>query len=339
MRNNVYLNTGKLELDFLNELLKKYSIDDPSVVVGPGIGNDAAVIDLGDTYLIAKTDPITFIAQDIGFYAVNINANDIACMGGVPRWFLTTILLPENNTTQQNVEDIFQQITSACKKFDITLCGGHTEVTYGIDRPIVIGQMLGTVPKDGLVKPSNAQPGDDVFVTKGIAIEATSIIAREKARELSSLFSSDFVERSQNFIRNPGISVLQDSKIALSTGPVHAMHDPTEGGIATGLYELAYAADVGLSIALDKIPIIPEAKLLCDQYGIDILGVIASGALLFVMPPIYSQAVLSAFERKNIIAANIGKVVSKEQGVKLKMGNEEMDLPIFPQDEIIKIFE
>lgn len=338
MSGDIYLNTGKLDLDFLEQLLKKYSIADPNVIIGPGIGNDAAVIALEDSYLIAKTDPITFVTQDIGFYAVNINANDIACLGGVPRWFLVTILLPENSTTKKSVAEIFQQIATVCNELDITVCGGHTEVTYGIDRPIVVGQMLGTAPKDRLVQYSNARPGDDVLLTKGLAIEATSIIAREKAQELTDLFSSELVERSQNFIRNPGISVLKDSQIALSAGPVHAMHDPTEGGVATGLYELAYAANVGLSIELDKIPILPEAKLFCDQYGLDILGAIASGALLLIVPSQYSQIIISAYEKNNIVAANIGKVVSKEQGVKLRMGNEEMDMPIFSQDEIVKIF-
>ncbi|MBN1351782.1 AIR synthase family protein [candidate division KSB1 bacterium] len=333
-----YLSAGKLELEFLKQLLETYHCTDESVVVGPGIGNDAAVIDIGDSYLIAKSDPITFVSQDIGFYAVNINANDIACMGGVPRWFLVTILLPEKYTTQSQVKDIFQQISAACTQLKIALCGGHTEVTHGISRPIIAGQMLGTASKERLIQPKNVQIGDDVLLTKGIAIEATSIVAREKSIELIDLFSSEFVERCQNFIKKPGISVLNDAQIALQSGAVHAMHDPTEGGLAMGLYELANAANAGITIELDKIPMLAEAKLLCDQYGLDILGVIASGALLIIAPHHAAQVIINELGKNRIPAASIGKITSKRPGVTLKMGKEEMEMPIFQKDEIIKIF-
>jgi len=180
---------GKLPSDLLEKLLTQYTIRDESVVVGPGIGRDAAVISLGEIFLVAKTDPITFVAPDIGYYAVNINANDIACLGGTPKWFLATILLPEEKTTIELAESIFQQLNTACQQARIVLCGGHTEITTRLDRPIVVGQMLGTVSKERLVRPGGIQVGDDILLTKGVAIEATSIIAREKFEEIAGFFS------------------------------------------------------------------------------------------------------------------------------------------------------
>jgi len=267
-----FLPLGKLKPGFLGELINKFTISDESIVVGPQIGVDATVIDQGDFYLIAKTDPITFAAEDIGYYAININANDIACMGGLPRWFLATLLLPEKATTEEMVRDIFSQVSSACKELDISFCGGHTEVTYGIDRPIVIGQMLGVVDKDSLIVSKNANPGDDILLTKGIAIEATSIIAREKGEMLVEIYSQELVEKCKNFIYEPGISVLKDAQLAVKTGGVHALHDPTEGGLAMGLHELSIATGCGIKINEHDIPILPEAKLFCDQYDINILG-------------------------------------------------------------------
>ena len=100
---------GKLPAEDLTKLLRKYAPNDPRLVVGGSIGEDAAVIDMGDRYLVAKTDPITFATDEIGWYAVNINANDIACSGATPRWFLATLLLPEDATTPELVDTIFEQ--------------------------------------------------------------------------------------------------------------------------------------------------------------------------------------------------------------------------------------
>ncbi len=330
---------GKLAPTLLSELLEKYTMEDETVVVGPKIGMDATVIDQGDFYLIAKTDPITFVTENIGYYAININANDIACMGGIPRWFLATILLPEARTNRSLVEDIFAQLHAACLERDILFCGGHTEITYGLDRPIVVGQMLGVVEKSSLIHGRDVRPGDDVLLSKGIAIEATSIIARERAEPLTQLYSAELVEKCRNFLYDPGISVIQDARLAIQIGGVHAMHDPTEGGLAMGLHELAIAAGVGLKIFEDEIPIIPESKLLCDQFDIDPFGAIASGALLIVVDPRCTNKIIENFKQNQIEIRNIGKVMPVEYGIKLVVEDHDIDLPQFHQDEITKLFQ
>src|SRR3989304_10554623 len=238
----VRLLPGKLPLRLLDRLLKRYTFKASSVVVGPGIGIDATVIKTTGDYLIAKTDPITFVAEDIGLYAININANDIAAMGGKARWFLATILLPEKKTTPRMVAGIFSQLSKACQDLDISLCGGHTKTTFGIDRPIVIGHMLGGGKKKNLVTAAGAKVGDDILITKGIAIEATSILGRKKEKELRRRFSQRFINRCQETIRRPGLGGLKDARTAMRCGKGHAMHDPTEGGLASGLHELAMAS-------------------------------------------------------------------------------------------------
>lgn len=334
-----FLPTGKLPHNMLRQFIDRYTTIAPDVVIGSKVGEDATVIEFGDKYLVAKTDPITFVTEEIGYYTININANDIACMGGIPRWFLATLLLPERKTTEELVEKIFAQLSDACKQLDIAFCGGHTEITYGIDRPIVIGQMLGEVAKDKLVESGNAKVGDDILLTKGIAIEAVSIIAREKSDELADMFSKELVEQCKNFLFDPGISVLKEAQIAVQFTQVHAMHDPTEGGLSTGLYELARAANVGLKIEYDMIDILPEFKLLCDVYEFDPLGAIASGSLLIVCEPSISHALLEKLEQNGINAAKIGKIMSHQYGLKMTADDgQEVELPYFPQDEIVRLF-
>jgi hydrogenase expression/formation protein HypE len=334
-----FLPVGKLEMDYLEQLLANYTQVNERVVIGAAVGEDAAVIDFGDRYLVAKTDPITFATAEIGWYAVHINANDVVTTGAIPRWFLATILLPAGSTDKAMVEGIFSQLSHACRQLGISFCGGHTEITYNLDRPIVVGQMLGEVERDRLVTTAGAQVGDDIILTKGIAIEATSIIAREKAEELASKYSAEFIDRCRNFLRQPGISVVREAQIATAQARVHAMHDPTEGGLAMGLWELARAADVGLLVHQERIEVLPETALLCAEYGLDPLGLIASGSLLIVLSPEDSARVIVKLKEAGIAATVIGQIVAREEGLKLMADGVTKDLPYFERDEIARLFE
>jgi hydrogenase expression/formation protein HypE len=333
------LKPGKLPPELLQRLLRSYSSADPRVIVGPAVGEDAAIIDMGDHYLIAKSDPITFATDAIGYYAVVVNANDIATRGGRPKWFLATLLLPEQTTSVALVESIFVQIAEACQSFGIAVVGGHTEVTYGLDRPILSGHMLGEVDAAGLITTSGAQIGDVLLLTKGICVEGAAIIAREREQELRSADVPEvIIERAKNFLFEPGISVVRDAHIAISAGRIHAMHDPTEGGLAMAVHELANAAQVGIVIEGNQIPILEEAARLCCVYGLNPLGTIASGALLIATPAEEALRIQQALQVNNIACAAIGRIVPPSEGVLFHDGSELQPMPQFIRDEITKLF-
>lgn len=335
--NEFTLPVGKIPPELLNRLLLKINITDTRVVLGPRIGEDATAIDFGEKFLLLKTDPITFVAEDIGYYAVHINANDIAACGGKPKWFLVTLLIPEGFSSD-DVERLFNQINHACSAIGVSLCGGHTEITYGLDRPIVVGLMAGEVDRQRLVSTAGAKEGDLLILTKGIPLEATSIIAREKYDELVEKTGIEFVERCKNFIYDPGISVIKDAEISMNAGKVHAMHDPTEGGIAMALYELSVASSVGIRVYGDSIPVIPEFERLRQFYPLDPLGAISSGSLLISSPPDDARRILDALVASGVKASIIGEIVSADMGLKIKWGDRWMDLPRFERDEIAKLF-
>ncbi|MHC4184004.1 MAG: AIR synthase family protein, partial [Planctomycetota bacterium] len=304
------LHVGKLNMEMLKDLLGRYTEVDERVVLGPGIGEDAAVIDFGEKYLVAKTDPITFATEEIGWYLVHINANDIACSGAVPRWLLVAILLPQEAATKDMVDKIFSQISEACRSIGVILVGGHTEVTQGLSRPIVVGHMLGEVDKERLVTSSGGKPGDEILLPKGIAIEGVALLAREKeAYLLQRGYDKEFIERCKSFIYHPGISVLEEAVIASRTTKVTTMHDPTEGGLAMGVAELAEASGVGAEIYLDKVKVYEECKVLCEEFSIDPLGVIASGSLLITASPENARILRKEFEKRNLDCACIGRFV------------------------------
>jgi hydrogenase expression/formation protein HypE len=333
------LPVGKLRADSLRAIFDKLAPRDPRVIVGPRVGEDAAVIDLGDRYLIATSDPITFAADDIGWYALQVNANDIAVRGARPRWFLATLLLPSDSTTEESVEALFAQLGEACDELEVSLVGGHTEVTHGLDRPVVAGTMLGEVAKDRLVTTGGARVGDAVVMTKGVPLEGSAIIARERETELRRRgVSAAVIRRAKGFLRSPGLSVLPEAEIACELATVHSMHDPTEGGIATALAELAEAAGVGLRIDAERIVRLPEGVELCRAFGLDPLGTIASGALLLTLAPAEAGIVIHALAREGIDSHYIGQVVPASEGVKLVDGASERPMPVFAQDEITKLF-
>jgi hydrogenase expression/formation protein HypE len=330
---------GKLRADTLQAIFDKHPSKDPRVVVGPRVGEDAAVIDMGDRYLVATSDPITFASAEIGWYALHVNANDIAVRGARPRWFLATVLLPAGVTGDASIDALFADLHAACDELEVTLVGGHTEITHGLDRPIIAGTMLGEVEKDRLVTTSGARVGDAIVMTKGVPLEGAAIIAREKEAELRARgVSPAAIRRAREFLKSPGLSIRPEAEIACELTTVHAMHDPTEGGIATALVELADAAGVGLRIDRERIMVLPEGRALCAAFGLDPLGTIASGALLMTLAPADAGLVIHALARESIDCHFIGQVVPREQGVTLVSGSRQEPMPVFAQDEITRLY-
>ena len=335
-----YYPLGKLPPEDLFALLEALPVRDPRVILGPGIGHDAAVIKFGERLLVTKSDPITFATDEIGWYAVHVNANDIACLGATPRWFVATLLLPERKTTPALVTEIFQQTQTACAALGVTLVGGHTEITHDLNRPIMVGTMFGEVSPQRLVRSDGARPGDKLLLTKGIAVEGCALLARERGEQLQNDYGlpAELLARAAQLLHEPGISVVRDAAIATASGDVHAMHDPTEGGIATGLHELTTAAGVGAMLEEQSLPLLPETEPLCTPLGIDPLGLIASGALLLAVAPQDAPQIGAALRAAGIAAQIIG-AIRAEPGVYLRGPAGERPLPQFSRDEITRLFE
>jgi hydrogenase expression/formation protein HypE len=335
---------GKVNIHLLRGFLKKYATPDPRVAVGPEIGEDAAVIDPGkgsNCYWVVTADPITFTTDEMGYYGVVVNMNDIATRGAIPKWFLATLLFPEKGTDRRIVERAFRQIHKACKRFNISLIGGHTEITPGIERLILSGNMIGEVKKEKLVTTGGGRTGDLLLLIKGVCIEGTSIIAREKRTDLIRRgISPAILQRAKNYIYDPGIEVLHASRIACGSASVHSMHDPTEGGLINGILEMAIASHKEIEVDLENVPIYRESRILCGVYGLNPLGVIASGALLLTISPSDLSPLERAFKKASIPTQVIGKVKKgPTPRVLTGEGKRKKELHLVSRDEILKIFE
>jgi hydrogenase maturation factor len=333
------LPVGKLPADLLARLLAQAPSDDPRLVLKPGTGLDCAVVDMGATLLVLKSDPITFATDDIGWYLVQVNANDIATTGALPRWLLLTLLLPEQQTTAESAEAIARQVYAACRQLGIAVVGGHTEITYGLDRPILVGTLLGEVSREQLVTPRGAQPGDRVLLTKGVPIEATALLAREFWDRLAPALTAEELQEARDFLRVPGISVVRDAQAALGAGRVTAMHDPTEGGLALALWELAEASGRSLYVDLTAVPIPRLSARICQAFDLDPLAAIASGALLLTTPADDAPAVRRALAEAGIQCAEIGVVQSGPAAVWHTTDDDFALLSRPARDEIARVYE
>ncbi|QDA31662.1 hydrogenase [Thermococcus indicus] len=328
------LPAGKIPPEKLREIVfNRLGARGERVIIGADLGVDAAAIDFGETVLVASTDPITGAGEGIGFYAVHVNANDVATFGARPKWFLASILLPENSD-EAILSGIMEELHRSAAKLGVAIVGGHTEVTPGLDRPIVVGTMLGEVQREKLVTSNGSKPGDAIILTKWAGLEGTSIIASERAEELEGAFGRGFVERARKFIEM--ISVVEDALTANEVG-VHAMHDPTEGGIANGLHEMADAAGLGFRVYAERIPIREETLEICRFYGLNPLALISSGALMIAAPRDGVDDILNALGEKGINASVIGEFV-EDPGVRVIVENgEERPLERPESDELWKV--
>lgn len=335
---NAPLPVGKLPFELLQRLLNSAPIMDERVLQGPQFGVDCAVLDLGDRLLVLKSDPITFATADIGRYLVQVNSNDIATMGAAPRWLLVTALLPENQTSPELVLEIGAGLYAACEELGISVIGGHTEITHGLQRPILAGTLIGEVAREKLVTPQGMRAGDLILLTKGVPIEGTALLANEFPERLQGLLTAAEVADAQDYLIRPGISVLRDAQIATGAGRVTAMHDPTEGGLAAALWELAAAGDKTLLVDITAVPVPPLAARICAAFELDPLATIASGALLLTAPADDAPSIISALAEEGIPCATIGRVAAGPPEVRQQSSAGRL-LPRPERDEIARIYE
>jgi hydrogenase maturation factor len=296
---------GKIPIDILKDVVfKNLGTSRKEVVVGPTAGIDGAVLGVGNKNLIVSMDPITGAVERIGWLAVNVNANDIATFGVEPSFLFSCIMLPENGD-KETVEVICTQMDAAAKELGIAIVGGHCESTPSLTNPIVVGCVMGLTDKGKYVTAGGAKSGDKLILTKSAGIEGTAILASDREQQLAPIMGSSMLDDAKNFYQH--ISVVKDALTAYRTGGVHAMHDPTEGGVAGGIHEMADASQLGFKIFEDKIVVEPETAKICRYFEIDPLQLISSGALLIAAESDKTSEIIDNLVKEHVYAAVIGE--------------------------------
>lgn len=330
------LRQGKLPAALLAAYLKDIRADDPDVLVGASLGEDVAALDVsGGEVLVAHGDPITLTSADLGRYAVTVNANDIATSGAEPRWFLSTVLLPAGTSAAEAMH-LLADVAATCRELGIAPIGGHTEITAAVTQPVVSGTMLGVLRRVDLRDSRSAREGDRVLLTKAVAVEGTAVLAAELGERLQALgVSAEQLAGCRAFTDR--LSIVPEARIAAGFPGVHAMHDVTEGGLATALLELGVACGHEVTVERDAVPVYAETERLCALLGADPLGLIGSGSLLICCAPTEAGALLEALSAAGITATDIGEIGRPGAGVSARASGRPVDWPVFVVDETARL--
>ncbi|MEM2939601.1 MAG: AIR synthase family protein [Candidatus Bathyarchaeia archaeon] len=333
--------SGKIPPKIMEKVVYvKLGAFDPSVLVGPAVGEDAAVIDLENgRVLVVHNDAITGASEFLGWLAVHIVANDIAVRGAKPRWFLISLFLPEG-VSENILEKIATQVDGAARGLGIMVVGGHTETTSGLNRPLAGTTAIGIAEKSKIVTTSGARTGDYVIMTKTAAIEGTAILCTDFANSLRNKgIDDETLERGSKFLWN--ISVVREALALAERGLATSMHDPTEGGILGGVAEIAYASRKTIEFWADRVPVAEETKIVTKALNIDSLKLISSGALMAAVSPTNISEALSVLEKLGVEATVVGKVKDYEGHLVevVKGSTVELVRDVYVADELFRLWK
>ena len=323
---------GKLPENVLKRsVFKQLHTKRKEILQGAGVGEDCAAMMLeADEMFVVSTDPITGTTQDIGRMAMLVTLNDLASAGAEPVGVLLTALLPEDITEPQ-IRQIMQQVDGECEKYHVQVMGGHTEITRAVNQPLLTVTGIGKAPKGKMISTGGARPGDDIVITKWIAIEGTMILAKEREKELLERFPKKMIEEAKKMEKY--LPVVPEAAAAVKSG-VNAMHDVTEGGIFGALWEMAEASGVGLEIDLKKIPVRQESIEICEYFGINPYELISSGSMLMAASD--GDMLVRNLEKEGIPAAVVGKAMEGNDRILINDGEVRFLEP--PKtDELYKV--
>ncbi len=325
------MRAGKLTARDLRERIFPHLGHRDDVLVHATVGQDCAILDFGPSVCIVTTDPITGAGEHLGRLAVHVACNDLATTGGEPVGLLMTLLLAET-TAEDDLDRIVREAAAAARTVGVEIVGGHTEVTAGIDRAIVVVSAIGRAPRSRYISAGGGRPGDVLVLTKSAGIEGTAILAADLADRMRGTVDEATLARARTFIER--ISVVPDGRIGARCGAT-AMHDVTEGGVLTGVWELADASKCGVRLDVEAVPVAPETQAICDALGADPLALISSGAMLIAVAdpgPLQSELATAG-----IGSAVIGTLTERER-VMVRNG-ASLDLVPPDRDELWRLRE
>jgi len=311
-----YIPLGKLSNEDLLRFVFPYLGKKRSeVLLASAIGEDSAVLSLGDNLAVLTCDPITGTEEEIGWLAVQVACNDLAACGAEPVGILLTILLPPDFRGSE-LEEIMKEVSRASNKLQIEVIGGHTEVVPFLPRVILVTTAIGKAPPDGFISTRGALPGDSLFVSKALALEGTAILAKEFSDELMPILGEEVLSRATSFLEE--ISVVQEGLLGRRLG-VHAMHDITEGGVIAGAWEIHQASGWGVVLNPEAFPFRPETELICQALEADPHYLLSSGSMLFAAPE--SLPLVEEFAKCQIPLSKVGRVI-EEKSFLLEKGDQ-----------------
>ncbi|MGI6721695.1 MAG: AIR synthase family protein [Anaerovoracaceae bacterium] len=328
------LKTGKLDSDLLEKIVfDKITYKRPEVITRPGIGEDCAVVDYGSYECVMSTDPITAAITDIGRLSIHISCNDIASNGIQPIGILLAVMLPEG-TTEDEIEEMMRQAGQASEALGVEIIGGHTEITPAVNKPVIVSTAIGRGEKWASQNAENMKTGDYILMTKSAGLEGSGVIACDYEDELKTFLTDEEIQTAKDMLNR--VSVVEEGVIAGKIG-TSGMHDITEGGILGAVWEMCRIGKTGAEVWVDKIPVEPVTRKICDKYDIDYLRLISSGCMMIMAPPDKKDELMEAISAAGIDVVCIGRIKPEDEGICMKIGRELIEIAPPMGDEVYKV--
>lgn len=293
--------------------------------------DDQAVVDVGASRIALTTDsfvvtPLFFPGGDIGHLAVNGTVNDLAMSGARPL-FLSAAFIMEEGLPLEDLSRIVQSMSAAAAAAGVSIVTGDTKVVNrgSADKLFITTAGIGLVPEGRTISASNAQAGDVIIVSGTIGDHGMAVWSKREGLEFEGAILSDTAP----------LNALVEAMTA--AGEVHVLRDPTRGGLATSLCEIAASSQMGIEVDANSIPVREDVKAACETLGMDPLFVANEGKLVAMVAEASADAVLRSMRSvpQGQDACIIGRVVSGHPAMVLLKteigGSRILDLPFVEQ--------
>jgi hydrogenase expression/formation protein HypE len=279
--------------------------------VGLDAMDDGAALRIGDRWLVLTTDshvvhPIFFPGGDIGRLSVAGTVNDLAMMGATEPLGLTSAMVIEEGFRRSDLVRIRDSMLSTCREAGVTVVSGDTKVMGRGELDGIVINITGVALAARLVRDSGLLPGDAIILTGSIGDHGLALLALRHGLALDATLASD-VAPLNGLIR---------AALAAGGEAVTAMKDPTRGGVASALHEMAAKSGVGIVVEEEKIPISPVVRAAAEMLGLDPLQIANEGKAILGVRPHAAQRVLEALRSHPLgrAAAIVGKCVPEHPG-------------------------
>ncbi|WP_256297822.1 AIR synthase family protein [Haloarchaeobius salinus] len=304
---------GKIDRSFFDEVIyPNLGADREDVALGPRHGVDFGVLDVGGQAVVAATDPVSLLPglgwERAAEFALGVVLADVAVSGVPPSHLAVSFSLPPE-LRDDEFATVWGTMADELDDLGTTVLTGHTARYAGCSFPWVGGAtVLGVGDHDDVIRPDGARPGDHLLVTHGPAVEATALFAALFPEAID--LPDDLLARQAE--RLPSTEHVRDALLAAASGPVTAMHDATECGLAGALVELAGGAGVRIDVESAATPVTDEAAAICEYFDMEPWAATTSGSLLVAVRPEGVDAVVEALGSRGTPVADAGRISAGE---------------------------
>lgn len=327
---------GKVAESVLNRsVLKQIKLNQGMKMIdGASVGADCAIFEPFSSEKMCSSMQESLIRDKDDLYRLFYRvANNLACVGATKNvGVMVSLLLPEE-MEEQDLQTYTKEMASICKSLNMNIMGGQTNVSPDTKQMHVAVTGIAPVSDSSLSPHGKVSPGQDIVVSKWIALEGTAMVAkvgRDRLKERYPLYLIDEGEAMKQ-----QMSIVPEAAVAI-TSKVSGMHDVSEGGIYRALWEVAQRAGVGLNVDLKKIPIRQETVEICEFFQLNPYELLSGGSLIMIAED--GEALVEALAQAQIPATVIGKITEGHDRIVINEDETRfLDRP--RTDEIYKMEE